>query len=371
MSASAHLFLPAHGGQLRQIAAHYQIPADLLTDFSANINPAGPPPSVLTAMRRALDRPATLIAYPDLELIELKQTIADSIGGRLENIAVANGLMPLLEAALRSRKIERCLLPVPSFTAYRRTLENADVTIVPHRLSPDRGFEYEGEAILEAIMNHSCDAILLANPQNPSGILSEAQRMKRLIEMAARCNVTVLLDEAFIDYCPNESLTQWPVDHMSLIVFRSVTKFFAIPGLRVAYVVGSSSRIDAMNHFIAPWPVTAIASDAVCAALKDRAYAEESRLANGRRRLWLEQELARLKILTYPSNANFLLLQFPAEVDVGLLWQRMIVEEQIVLRSCANFEGLAGNHLRIAVRSEQENEKLIRGLERVISNLAV
>jgi threonine-phosphate decarboxylase len=279
--------------------------------------------------------------------------------------------VPLLESALRSRKIERCLLPVPSFTAYRRTLENTDVTIVPHRLSSDRGFEYANDAIIEAIVNHSCDAILLANPQNPSGILSEAQGMKRLIEMAARCNVTVLLDEAFIDYRPNESVTQWPVDQMSLIVFRSVTKFFAIPGLRVAYVVGSSSHIDAMNQFIAPWPVTAIASDAVCAALKDRAYAEEARLANGRRRLWLEQELARLKILTYPSRANFLLLQFPAEVDAGLLWERMIVEEQIVLRSCANFEGLAGNHLRIAVRSEQENEMLIRSLERVIPNLAV
>ena len=371
MSASAHLFLPAHGGQLRQIAAHYQIPAEVLTDFSANINPAGPPPSVLAAMRRAFDRPATLIAYPDLELIELKQTIAEFMGGRIENIAVANGFVPLLESALRSQKIERCLLPVPSFTAYRHTLENANVTIVPHRLSPDRGFEYEGDAILEAIVNQSCDAILLANPQNPSGILSEAPRMKGLIEMAARYNVTVLLDEAFIDYCPNESMTQWLVDQTSLIVFRSVTKFFAIPGLRMAYAVSSSSHIDAMNQFIAPWPTTTIASDAVCAALKDKAYAEESRLANEGRRLWLEQELERLTIATYPSSANFLLLRFPTDVDAGLLWERMIVEEQIVLRSCANFEGLSGNHLRIAVRSESENEKLIRGLERVISNLAV
>jgi threonine-phosphate decarboxylase len=126
-----------------------------------------------------------------------------------------------------------------------------------------------------------------------------------------------------------------------------------------------------MNHSIAPWPITTIASDAVCAALNDKAYAEESRLANERRRLWLERELERLKIATYPSNANFLLLRFPTEVDAGLLWERMIVEEQIVLRSCANFEGLAGNHLRMAVRSESENEKLIRGLERVISNLAM
>jgi threonine-phosphate decarboxylase len=125
-----------------------------------------------------------------------------------------------------------------------------------------------------------------------------------------------------------------------------------------------------MNHFIAPWPITSFASDAVCAALGDQAFSEESRAANHRRRSWLEQELVRLNIATYPSSANFLLLRFSAEIDVDQLWERMIVEEKIVLRSCANFEGLAPKHLRIAVRSEPENEKLIRSLERVLSSLA-
>jgi threonine-phosphate decarboxylase len=364
MSRSAHIFLPAHGGQLRQIAARFGIPAEQLIDFSANINPDGPPSSVLTAIRRALKHPATLVTYPDLELIELKQTIAEYLGCRRENIAVANGFVPLVDSALRSRKIERCLLPVPCFNEYRSALENAGITIVPRRLSSDRGFEYEKNAILKAIVDNSCNAILLANPQNPSGALCSSQEMKLLIEMAARHNVTVLLDEAFIDYCPNESLTRWSVEQMSLIVFRSVTKFFATPGLRVAYAAGSSRHIEAMNRLIAPWPVTSIASDAVCAALNNKTYAEESRLANERRRRWLEQELARLKIATYPPSANFLLLRFSAEIDVALLWESMIVEEQIVLRSCANFEGLAKEHLRIAVRSESENEKLIRGLER-------
>jgi threonine-phosphate decarboxylase len=195
--------------------------------------------------------------------------------------------------------------------------------------------------------------------------------MKRLVEMAAQHNVTVLLDEAFIDYCPSESLTLEAMDLANLIVFRSITKFFAIPGLRVAYAIGNSNHIVAMNRFIAPWPITSIASDAVCAALVDRAYAEESRIANGRRRLWLERELARLRIATFSSDANFLLLRFPPEVDTNLLWERMIIEEQIVLRSCANFEELADGYLRIAVLSEPDNERLIRGLGRVLSYLKV
>jgi threonine-phosphate decarboxylase len=164
-------------------------------------------------------------------------------------------------------------------------------------------------------------------------------------------------------------LTQLAMGQANLVVFRSVTKFFGIPGLRVAYAVGESSTIHSLNRFIAPWPITSFSGNAVCAALQDFTYAEQSVIANDQRRLWLEQELERLKIATYPSRANFLLLRFPAPIDTNLLWERMIVEEQLVLRSCTNFEGLAEGHLRIAVRSESENQRLVRGLERILPSL--
>jgi threonine-phosphate decarboxylase len=370
MRVAPRILTPAHGGQLRQLAARYGIPAERLFDFSSNINPAGPPSSVTTAIQRALEDSSTLVMYPDLELIELKQAIAEHCHLQQENVAVANGFVPLLTAALRSLTIKRCLLPVPSFSEYRNSLENNSVSVIPYHLSLDQDFPYVPDTILDALLKHSCDAILLANPQNPSGAICDADSMRLLIDMAAQHGITVLLDEAFIDYCPARSLVQCSIEQINVIVFRSVTKFFAIPGLRVAYMVSKASNVYAMNRFIAPWPITGFASDAVCAALRDRAYAEESRLANDRRRSWLEQELARLNIATYPSSANFLLLRFSAEVDVSLLWEKMIVEEQVVLRSCANFEGLAPGHLRIAVRSERENERLIRGLERVLSDLA-
>jgi threonine-phosphate decarboxylase len=359
---------PAHGGQLRQIAASYGISAEELLDFSANINPAGPPPAVLGAIRLALADSATLTSYPDLELTELKQVIADCAGVQPANISVANGFVPLLEAALQSLPIKRCLLPVPSFSEYRRTLENANVAVMPYCLDSENGFSYERNALSNALLDGNCDAILLANPQNPSGAVCEADRMLRLMDMAERRSITVLLDEAFIDYCPNQSLMQWAIEQPKQIVFRSVTKFFAVPGLRVAYAISHFSTTEKLNRSIAPWPVTSFAADAVCAALRDEGYAEESRNTNELRRTWLERELARLQITTYPSSANFLLLRLPTEVDAGLLWERMLVEQQIVLRSCANFEGLAGGHLRVAVRSESENERLITSLKQVLKS---
>ena len=197
-----------HGGQLRQIAARYKISAERLVDFSANINPAGPPLSVVAAIQRALEVPSTLAKYPDLELVELKQTIAWRIGVQPENVAVANGFVPLLDACLRSLKIERCLLPVPSLASIDARLRTLALSSVPSAFRQNQGFRYEADTMRRRLLNHSCDAILLANPQNPSGVLCKAGRMSRLIEMATQHRITVLLDEAFIDYCPLESLTR-------------------------------------------------------------------------------------------------------------------------------------------------------------------
>jgi threonine-phosphate decarboxylase len=367
MNHPSQVVLPAHGGQLRQIAARYGVPAEQLIDFSANINPTGPPASVLAALNRALADPASLTAYPDLELAGLKKIVAETLNVFPNNIAVANGFVPLLEAALRSFRIARCLLPVPSFSEYRRTLENAGVDVVPYYLSQEDSFSYSPNSLLQTALEEGCDAILLANPQNPSGSLCEAKTMRRLIETAAAHGIKVLLDEAFIDYAPEQSLTQTAIKLENLIVFRSVTKFYAIPGLRAAYAVSSASSTEVLNRRLPPWPVTTLASTAVCAALQDGTYAQNTQRENSLRRTWLERELARLQVITYPSSTNFLLLRFFAEVDISLVWERMIVEHKIVLRSCTNFEGLAAGHLRIAVRSEVENERLVYGLKRVLS----
>ena len=371
MTARPPIAAPVHGGQILQIAARIGVRADQLLDFSANINPKGPSVSVLAAIQRVLADPATLAAYPDLELTELKHTIASSTGVHSSGISVANGFVPLLEAALRSLKIKRCLLPVPSFSEYRRTLENAAIEIVPFQLSTIRNFQYDPSALAEKFLDRACDAILLANPQNPSGVSYTALQMKQLIEFAAQSSVAVLLDEAFIDYCPDHSLIQTPMESPgSLVVFRSVTKFFAIPGLRVAYAISNRSNAQTLNRYLAPWPVSSLASAAVCAALRDDAYAVESRLDNKRRLAWLTQELARLNLATYPSSANFLLFRCPPGVEVGELWERMIVTQHIVLRSCANFEALACGHLRVAIRLQRENERLVSALNQVLDELS-
>jgi threonine-phosphate decarboxylase len=351
-------FTPLHGGQLHQIADHFGIPLSELVDFSANINPDGPPPAVLSCLREAINSPSIITNYPDLDEVDLRRCIAKYAGIQPENIAISNGFVPLLDAALQTLSIRSCLVPVPAFVEYRRTLERSRVEIVPHILQPDSDFSFQSDDVFE----ESCGAILLANPQNPSGALCCRGELLRLAEEASKRNVFVLLDEAFIDYCPESSVVQEIDRFPNLIVFRSVTKFFGMAGLRVAYAAANTDLCKQIQQSIAPWSVTSLASWAAGVAVQDVSYARQTIALNKLRREQLQVAIRKLDIQVYPSAGNFLLLRLPESINRQQFWELMIREHHIVLRNCANYEGLGDGFLRVAIRIEAENDRLINAL---------
>lgn len=356
--------LPLHGGQLRQIAEQFGISVSELFDFSANINPEGPPASVLSLLRSSLDNPSTLTSYPDLDETDLKQSLARYAGVCPENIIVCNGFVPLLGAVLQTLRIRSCLLPVPAFVEYRRALACAQVEIFPHALACESGFNYD----IEAMSTGSQNAILLANPQNPSGVLTDRETLLEIAVRAAARNQYVLLDEAFIDYCPIASLARETDRYPNLIVFRSLTKFFGMPGMRVAYAVTNSEISVRLQETIAPWSVTTLASLAARAAVEDTPYANRTLALNGERRNQLQKTLGALGIRIYPSAANFLLLRLPDSIDPEVFWKRMILDHRVVLRNCANYEALPDRHFRAAVRNDTENSHLIEALSQTLTS---
>ncbi len=351
-------FRPFHGGQLRQIADRFGIPLAELLDFSANINPEGPPAAVLSCLRLSLDTPSIIANYPDLDEMDLRRSLAGYAGVRPENVAVANGFVPLLDATLRSLPVRRCLVPVPAFVEYRRTLERSRVEMIPHILAADSDFGCKAADLF----SKPCDAILLANPQNPSGVLSSRETLLRITEEAAERNIYVLLDEAFIDYSPEATFAREIDRFPNFIVFRSVTKFFGIAGLRVAYATANRELCRQVQDGIAPWSVTSLASLAAGLAVQDEAYARHTIALNNERRDQMRVAIRKLGIHVYPSAANFLLLRLPCSIDCQPFWERLIREHKIVLRNCANYESLCDGHLRAAVRRHAENERLVAAL---------
>jgi threonine-phosphate decarboxylase len=351
-------FQPLHGGQLRHLADRFGIPESELLDFSANINPDGPPIEVLPGLRAALDDTSTLMSYPDMNEAELRRSLAHYVGVPSGSIAVANGFVPLLDAALRALPVQKCLVPVPAFVEYRRTLERSRVEMIPRILNSDSDFNCEASDLFAG----SCDAILLANPQNPSGVLFSRDKICRIVSLAAERNISVFVDEAFIDYSPEASFALEVDRFPNLIVFRSVTKFFGMAGLRVAYAVAHPDAGERVRESIPPWSVTTLASLAVGLAVRDETYRRRTILSNSERRGRMQTAIQTLGIYVYPSAANFLLLRLPGSVDCGQLWERLIREHHIVLRHCSNYEGLGSGHLRAAVRTDRENDRLINAL---------
>jgi threonine-phosphate decarboxylase len=356
---------PLHGGQLRQSAERFDVLVSELLDFSANINPSGPPPSVISTLRASLDDPSTLTEYPDLQQTDLRQALARYAGANETNVIVANGFVPLLEATLRTLKFRNCLLPVPAFVDYRKTLERAGIEICHHALKSGSSFKYD----LATMLTGQQEAVLLANPQNPSGVCHDLALVRDIVARAMEKSMCVLLDEAFIDYVPENSLTTMIDQFPNLIIFRSVTKFHSIPGLRVAYALANPELSTAISENLPPWPVTTLASLAVIGALDDQSYAVQSRSENQTRRAMLQSDLESLGLSVYTAAANFVLFRLPLDVDPNIFWQQMIVEHRIVLRSCANYEALSGGHFRAAVRTQSENKKLTAAVAKVLSEL--
>ena len=307
-------------------------------------------------MKDALSNVNCLTQYPDLDETLLRQALAKYAGVNAKEVLVANGFVPLLDAALRALGVRSCVLPVPAFNEYRKVLEQNNVAITPVVLHPELGFRYA----FEDLLGTECEAVLLANPQNPSGILANRDALLDFAAQAARRGKHVLLDEAFIEYAPGESLAPCVEANPNLVVFRSLTKFFGMPGLRVAYAVANEDVSTKIGRFLPPWPITTLASIATVAALEDRAYIQTSLASNDARRAFLNAGLERLGFEVFQGAANFLLFKAP---EAELLWRRLIVERGIVLRLCTDYDALPGGFFRVAVREEQATLRLLASLE--------
>ena len=358
--------LPTHGGQLSAIAKAFSIPMDRLLDFSASIYPDGPSPRVIEALSKALGNAEHLRRYPDLESSDLRTNLEGYAAVPAGNILVANGIVPLLSASLRAVKARRCLLPVPAFGEYRRILEREGVDVHIYPLAPTANFRPGLEHLIEHCVESGCDSVILTNPHNPSGATFEAAEMLSMIALAARRTIRVLLDEAFIDFVPEESVSSYVPQTGELIVFRSVTKFFAMAGLRIAYVIAAEHRMAAIASSLDPWSVSTLASIAAGAAVQDLSYISNAVRHNSAEREGLRCALAGIGLTVFPSRANFLLIQLPSERRGTNVWERLVLEHRIVVRNCGTFEGLDGSYLRIAVRGREDNLRLAHALASVM-----
>ena len=345
---------PVHGGQLDAIARQLSIPEEELLDLSANIHPEPPSPEILAAIARLFTNGRTLGVYPESTYRALRGAVGSYVGVDPACISVANGAMPLLQAALTVFGVRSCLTAVPAFEEYRRMTGAA---YRPFVLRAENGFLPDAAAVLAELDRGGCDAMLLANPHSPSGALLPRAAMEDLAEKMSARGKLLIVDEAFIDWTPEHSVSQLATRFRMLVVLRSLTKFFAIPGARVGYAVVHPDSKAALDGHVPLWPVDTFAGE--LARLQLGGNVEARRESTARERAWLKERLEGLGLTVFNGSANFLL--FRCETP-GSLWRNLIVNHRVLVRACETFEGLDGRYFRTAVRTRAESERLLRAL---------
>ena len=280
-----------------------------------------------------------------------------------DEIVVDSGTASLMFAVMHAIRPKKVLLLEPAFSEYARSCSAVNAEVTTWQLSEENNFNPDFEGLLRVVGERKVDLVILNSPHNPTGNIYSRPSLLSFIEGAEELGTAILLDEAFIDYAPQESLVSLAPTKRQLIVLRSLTKFYAMPGLRIGYAVSNARLAALIRRQIDPWSVSMVALEAGCAALNDAAkFDEESCGVNLQAREEFANALDGAGLKVFPSAANFLLVRLPQGSGDDL--QRWLEAERILIRTCNSFHGLGDAFIRLAVRTPSENRRLVGLIEK-------
>jgi L-threonine-O-3-phosphate decarboxylase len=344
---------PVHGGNLAWAAALAGCPPEAILDFSASISPLGPPNSAIAAIYAQIDN---LRHYPEPEYSELRSALGSWHQLPPEWILPGNGSAELLTLAGRElANLSGTMLVTPAFGDYYRTLTAYNANILEFPLSLTG--QWEILSPLSALGNYG---LLLNNPHNPTGRLFLREAILPHLEQYA----LVVVDEAFMDFLPphgEQSLIDMVPKYPNLVVLRSLTKFYSLPGLRLGYAIAHPERLAQWQSWRDPWPVNNLAAAAAIAAIQDQEFQQRTWKWLPPARKQLFEGLASIPGLQpLEGSANFLLVA--SQSSTCQLQQQLLEHHQILIRDCRSFKELGDRFFRVAVRCDADNQRLLKAL---------
>lgn len=320
-----------HGGDIYR--NHVEI------DFSVNVNPLGIPKRVEDALHESI---AMCKSYPDIKTEKLKKAVGKMLGVEEEVLLFGNGASELFMAIVHAIRPKRTVIPVPSFYGYEYAAKASEGELV---------FSDSYSEITEGT-----DLLFLANPNNPTGTLLSKKEIKELLDYCRERNIVVVLDECFIEFCESDSSMISEIEqYKNLIIVRAFTKIFAIPGVRLGYLISSNQEIlDRIRMQLPEWNISSLAQAAGIACAKEIEFVERTIAFVDKERAFLTEGLKKFGFKVIPSSTNFIFFYTEKELYEPLL------QRGILIRDCSNFRGLKKGYYRIAVKTREENQTLLK-----------
>lgn len=325
-------------------------------DFSSNVNPLGFPNMIKKSLNLA-----KIATYPDHDSTRLKQKLTKYLKIPTDHITVGNGATEIIYDFCRATITKtKVLIAVPTFSEY----ESASFLC---GAKPQFFITMDLQADLEKFMQKipKNGLVFLCNPNNPTGKLIPKHIMLQIIKFAKAKSTIVFVDECFMELITsqNQSVVDLIPKHENLFVLRSLTKSFGLAGLRLGYGVGSKTLVSILNKIKIPWNVNGLAQEAGIAALNDKTFLTKTQLLIKKESQFLIDSISRLDGFScYDTNTNFILIKTKQSAKT---LQKKLLHQNVLVRDCSNFRGLDNHHIRIAVRTRKENQKLVAALERI------
>ncbi len=365
-----------HGGQVHQIAKALGRSVDSFIDFSASINPLGPPASVLSAMQQALPACGH---YPDPSAEELRMRLAKEHGISSDSIVLGNGSSELIRILPLALSLRHGYVAGPTFMEYEASLHiaGARCTYVlatsAEKYAPplkqlsllvDAIRHGSQKALRRNVKSHT--AVFFCNPNSPTGRVVSARSLRMLYRKIEEAGFWMVVDEAFIDFCPSHSLIKEIPNARRLLILRSFTKFYGMPGIRLGYLVGAPETVATIRRLLPPWSVSHFAQEAGAVALDDVKYRLRSvKFMQQERQRFMTRLHGVSGLRIIPASANFVMVELPSKCVTANLVARL-TRQGILVRDCQTFSGMTQPALRLAIRYPRDNNRVIHALKEAL-----
>jgi threonine-phosphate decarboxylase len=362
------------GADMYRLAAELKMQERRVIDFSASANPLGVSKKVKADLRKHLKY---LHNYPDPEAERLRKRLALYFAIDPETILCGNGSTELLYLIPEVLNPAHVLVPAPTCPEYERACRTHSETRISYfELKEEDGFHLDADRFIDAMpegdselntpnTSSPCAMAFLCNPNNPTGRLLSRHEIVKISDAARNRRCYLVVDEAFIDFCPDDSIIKDATGNPFLIVLRSMSYFYSLAGLRIGYGIFPQHLVRRLRAHREPWTVVnSLAQRAALTALKDKVYRKETMAFVAEEKRFIEKHLRKLGIAFIPSDANYYLLKMRDAGEIA----SVLKKRGILVRECMDMKGLGSLYLGIAVKSHRENAVLMRELAGILNN---
>ncbi|CAA6679506.1 MULTISPECIES: threonine-phosphate decarboxylase [unclassified Lentimonas] len=355
----------AHGGTPSVLFQRYGIEPRSVIDFSVNLSPLELPESILALWNQL---PQRIAHYPSTDGAGVKAYYAQRFGLDADCVIAGNGSLELMYFLQRVQRYQHVLVPQPAFHDYQRSACAGGAQV--HSCQRPLGQDYDAflcsAPFREALAK--VDAVFLGSPNNPDGATASADC---ILDLCAQYpNTHFLIDQAFIQFLPipgRASLLNPQHLRPNLFVFHSLTKYYAIAGLRIGSLIADPESIRALSQVREPWSVNSVAETIATELATCSTYDTALRAWLATESQHFDAALSKIPgIQLYPSATNFRLLRLndPSQYDQVLT---ELLQQGQHVRCCKNFPGLPAGCFRIGFQAHDANQALVAALQKSVS----